>query len=133
MSALTRTKIFNQPQSVVETWYWAMKSKDLKKGQVKPLNFLGRELAVYRGEDGVARAVDAYCPHMGAHLAEGTVDGRGLRCFFHHWKYDEQGWPSKADEDADGEVGPVLRSWLEPEEWVAYEEGEQARPELFHI
>lgn len=91
MSALTRTKVFNQPQSVVETWYWAMKSKDLKKGQVKHLNFLGQELAVYRGEDGVARAVDAYCPHMGAHLAEGKVDGTGLRCFFHHWKYDEQG------------------------------------------
>ena len=23
---------------------------------------------------------DAYCPHMGAHLAEGKVEGEGLRC-----------------------------------------------------
>lgn len=91
MSALTQTQIFNQPQAVVESWYWAMKSAELKVGQVKPLNFLGQELALYRGEDGVVRAVDAYCPHMGAHLAEGKVDGKGLRCFFHAWKYSETG------------------------------------------
>ncbi|MBT9546253.1 MAG: aromatic ring-hydroxylating dioxygenase subunit alpha [Candidatus Sericytochromatia bacterium] len=91
MASLVDTQIFNQPSSVVESWYWAFKSRDLKKGQVKPLNFLGRELAVYRGEDGVVRAVDAFCPHMGAHLAEGKVDGKGLRCFFHAWKFDEKG------------------------------------------
>lgn len=91
MASLVETKIFNQPTSVVESWYWAMKSSELKKGQVKAMNFLGRELAVYRGEDGIVRAVDAYCPHMGAHLAEGRVDGKGLRCFFHAWKFDETG------------------------------------------
>ena len=91
MPALVDTEIFSRSDTVVESWYWAFKSKDLKKGQIKPLNFLGRELAVYRGEDGVVRAVDAYCPHMGAHLAEGKVDGTGVRCFFHHWKYDAQG------------------------------------------
>lgn len=92
MASLVDTLIFNQPSSVVESWYWAFKSADLKKAKVKPLNFLGRELAVYRGEDGVVRAVDAFCPHMGAHfLAEGKVDGKGLRCFFHAWKFDEKG------------------------------------------
>ncbi|MEZ0372202.1 MAG: Rieske 2Fe-2S domain-containing protein [Candidatus Sericytochromatia bacterium] len=91
MSALTQTQVFNRKDALVESWYWAMKSSDLKKGQVRPLNFLGRELAVYRGEDGVVRAVDAYCPHMGSHLAEGKVDGKGIRCFFHAWKFDETG------------------------------------------
>lgn len=91
MPSLVNTEIFSRPDTLVESWYWAFKSKDLKKGQIKPLNFLGRELAVYRGEDGVVRAVDAYCPHMGAHLAEGKVDGTGVRCFFHHWKYDARG------------------------------------------
>jgi phenylpropionate dioxygenase-like ring-hydroxylating dioxygenase large terminal subunit len=91
MSSLTQTRVFNQKDAVVESWYWAFKSKDLKKGQIKPLNFLGKELAVYRGEDGIVRAVEAYCPHMGAHLAEGKVDGKGVRCFFHAWKFDEHG------------------------------------------
>jgi len=35
--------------------------------------------------------LDAYCPHMGAHLAEGRVDGDGIRCFFHHWKLASSG------------------------------------------
>lgn len=91
MSSLAEPKIFNQKNRVVESWYWAFKSKDLKSGQVKPLKFLGKDLAVYRGEDGVVRAVAAFCPHMGAHLAEGKVDGKGIRCFFHAWKFDEQG------------------------------------------
>ena len=91
MASLAETKIFNQKNRIVESWYWAMKSSELKKNQIKHLNFLGRELAIYRGEDGVVRAVDAYCPHMGAHLAEGRVDGKGVRCFFHAWKFDETG------------------------------------------
>jgi phenylpropionate dioxygenase-like ring-hydroxylating dioxygenase large terminal subunit len=28
---------------------------------------------------------------MGAHLAEGKVDGQGVRCFFHHWKLGATG------------------------------------------
>jgi len=91
MSSLGDTKIFNQKNAVVESWYWALKSKELKKGQIKHLTFLGEELAIYRGEDEVVRVVQAYCPHMGAHLAEGKVDGKGIRCFFHAWKFAENG------------------------------------------
>jgi phenylpropionate dioxygenase-like ring-hydroxylating dioxygenase large terminal subunit len=91
MANLSETKIFNQKNAVVESWYWALKSSELKKGQIKNLKFLGEDLAVYRGDDGIVRAVEAYCPHMGAHLAEGKVDGKGIRCFFHAWKFDETG------------------------------------------
>lgn len=91
MSALSNVKIFGQKEAVVEGWYWAFKSSELKLGRTKPINFLGKELAVYRAEDGKVYAVDAYCPHMGAHLAEGKVEGNGLRCFFHHWKFDDEG------------------------------------------
>lgn len=91
MSSLEETKVFNQNDAVIEGWYWALKSNDLNAKKPVHLNFMGKELALYRGEDGVARAVDAYCPHMGAHLAEGFVDGKGIRCFFHAWKFDENG------------------------------------------
>ena len=77
--------------SVTEGWYWALRSSELKKGGMRPLSFLGRELVVFRGADGVVRAMVAYCPHMGAHLAEGRVDGQGVRCFFHHWKLGATG------------------------------------------
>lgn len=82
---------FNNPEQFIQGWYWALPSRKLKFGQVKALTLLGRSLAIYRGESGRVMAVDAYCPHMGAHLAEGKVEGDGIRCFFHNWKYNERG------------------------------------------
>ena len=89
--ALQKKEVFGNFEKIIEGWYWAIPSKKVRKNKVKPLTMLGRELIVYRGSDGRARIMDAYCPHMGAHLAEGSVDGNGVRCFFHHWKFDESG------------------------------------------
>lgn len=82
---------FNNPTQFIEGWYWALASKKLKIGKVKAITLLGRNLAIYRGVSGHVVAIDAYCPHMGAHLAEGKVEGDGIRCFFHNWKYDSCG------------------------------------------
>jgi phenylpropionate dioxygenase-like ring-hydroxylating dioxygenase large terminal subunit len=85
------SSIFNNPQQFIEGWYWVLASKELGRGKVKGVNVIGRELAIYRGFDGQLVSVDAYCPHMGANLAEGKVEGNGLRCFFHNWKFDAEG------------------------------------------
>ena len=51
--------------------------------------FLGLNLAVFRGEDGRAHVVDAYCPHLGAHLAVGgAVIGDCIQCPFHGWEFN---------------------------------------------
>ncbi len=84
-------RLFNHPEAVAEGWYWLCRSKDIRRGKARALRLLGRDLAVYRGADGKVAALDAYCAHMGAHLAEGRVEGNELRCFFHHWRYDAQG------------------------------------------
>lgn len=85
------TPVFNHPEAVVEGWYWLARSREIRRGRVVPLRLLGRDLAVYRGEDGRVVALDAYCAHMGAHLAEGHVEGNALRCFFHRWRYEADG------------------------------------------
>ena len=36
-----------------------------------PLYYFGRDLVLFRGADGAPRVLDAYCPHLGAHLAVG--------------------------------------------------------------
>lgn len=70
-------------------WYRVIYSDELAIGDVKRLHFFGRELVCYRGEDGKARVVDAYCRHLGAHLGEGgQVEGDLLVCPFHGWKWD---------------------------------------------
>jgi len=83
--------VFNHAQAVVEGWYWVCRSRDVRRGRVKAFRLLGRDLAVYRGEDGSVRALDAWCAHMGAHLALGRVEGNELRCLFHRWRYDAGG------------------------------------------
>lgn len=83
--------LFNHRRELAEGWYWLCAASEIRRGKVKALRLLGRDLAVYRGEDGVVVALDAYCAHMGAHLAEGRVEGNHLRCFFHHWRYASDG------------------------------------------
>lgn len=111
MSQFTSTKVFNNPERIIEGWYWAMRSGEIKRGQAKPLSFLGRELVIYRGEDGKVRALDAYCPHMGAHLAEGRVEGTSIRCLFHYWKYDQKGQCVEIPCQALCDFVPQINSW----------------------
>lgn len=48
----------------------------------------GEQVAVFRGEDGEAHVLDAYCAHLGANLAVGgQVKGNCLECPFHGWQY----------------------------------------------
>lgn len=91
MNSSRDLRIFNNPDCFVEGWYWAIASHRLKAGQGKAVTIQGRDLAIYRTKSGQVVAIDAYCPHMGAHLAEGRVEGDGLRCFFHNWKFDTDG------------------------------------------
>jgi phenylpropionate dioxygenase-like ring-hydroxylating dioxygenase large terminal subunit len=91
VNSIPQKKNFNNPERFIEGWYWAIPSLHLRKAQVKPVTIQGRELAIYRGKNGIVVTVDAYCPHMGAHLAEGKVEGDGIRCFFHNWKFDGEG------------------------------------------
>ena len=73
-------------------WFRVAYSAELSVGEVKAVRFFGRELVVFRGEDGAARVFDAFCPHLGAHLGHGgRVEGEGLRCPFHAWLFDGEG------------------------------------------
>lgn len=90
-SLITENSIFNRTDVVAVGWYWLMPSHQLPRQAVRPVRILGYELAVFRGTDGTVAALDAYCPHMGAHLSEGKVEGNQLRCFFHNWCFDKDG------------------------------------------
>ena len=73
-------------------WFVLCYSDELAVGEVKPLSYFGKELALWRGEDGKARMLDAYCKHLGAHMGHGgKVNKNNLECPFHSWRYDEEG------------------------------------------
>lgn len=77
-------------------WFVIGYSDELKVGEVKPLRYFNRELALWRGEDGTPRMVDAYCRHLGAHMGHaGRVQGNDLECPFHAWQYNGKGEVTK--------------------------------------
>ena len=48
---------------------------------------LGRELAVWRADDGFVNVWENRCLHRGVRLSVGTNDGRELICRYHGWRY----------------------------------------------
>ncbi|NNE56660.1 MAG: aromatic ring-hydroxylating dioxygenase subunit alpha [Hellea sp.] len=69
-------------------WYPVLLSTELAVSEVKPLRYFARELAIWRGEDGKPRMLDAFCRHLGAHMGHGgKVYGNLLECPFHAWRY----------------------------------------------
>ena len=73
-------------------WFPVSDSHELEAGQVRAVRYFGRDLVVWRGEDGSAHVLDAYCPHLGAHLGVGgQVVGNTIRCPFHAWRFDGDG------------------------------------------
>lgn len=72
-------------------WYAVEQSSRLAKGQVFETKFLGREIAVFRGKDGLVRAVENRCAHRYVKLSEGAVVDCKLVCPYHGWSYDGDG------------------------------------------
>jgi 5,5'-dehydrodivanillate O-demethylase len=85
-------------------WFPVAASSALAPGQVLPVRLLGEDLALFRTRDGVPGLVDARCPHRGASLAHGLVDGGGLRCAYHGWCFDRSGACLEIPSLADGET-----------------------------
>lgn len=75
-------------------WYRICDSEDVaKRGELKHIYVLGREMVVFRSDDEHAQVsvVDAFCVHMGANLGVGgkVVPGTScLQCPFHLWEFD---------------------------------------------
>ncbi len=74
-----------------QSWFPICRSEDVPAGTVKGFGFLDGRIVVYRGEDGAAHVMSAYCPHLGADLAVGAVVGNDIQCAFHEWTFDGNG------------------------------------------
>ena len=88
---LVRHRTFHRHDVITEGWYPLCRSKTLPIGVARSLTVGRQRLVVFRGADGGVRALDSFCPHMGADLANGTVIGNHIQCYFHQWKFDERG------------------------------------------
>lgn len=83
----------NAPYTTHPTgWFMVAWTWDLAPGDVKPMRIFDTEVVLYRTESGEAHVVDAYCPHLGAHLGHGgCVRGDALQCPWHGWQWGPDG------------------------------------------
>ncbi|WP_036747106.1 aromatic ring-hydroxylating dioxygenase subunit alpha [Paenibacillus sp. UNC451MF] len=72
------------------TWYAIGWARELKDKPIKK-RLLGRDLVLFRDQQGTAHALHAYCPHRGADLSLGRCDGGLLECAYHAWSFDGTG------------------------------------------
>ncbi len=93
-------------------WYSVERAHNLLKGQVKAIYAFDRELVLYRTREGQAVVLDAFCPHLGAHLGHGgRVIGEDLRCPFHGWKFGPEGECTEIPYCEDIPERARLRKW----------------------
>ncbi|MEM8606702.1 MAG: Rieske 2Fe-2S domain-containing protein [Myxococcota bacterium] len=82
----------NFPTRLPSGWFQIGYSDEVGPGDVKPLKYFGTDLVMFRTESGELSVLDAFCPHLGAHLGHGgTVKGDEIECPFHAWRFGADG------------------------------------------
>ena len=93
----SKRSLSSLPPPYPSAYYRLLASSDLPPAAVLPASLnQSHDVVVYRPAKGAAseRAVvlDAYCPHLGAHLAYGgKVVGDCIDCPFHGWRFNRDG------------------------------------------
>ena len=72
-------------------WYVAALDHELIGGKLLSRILLGEHVLLYRGESGNVVAMSDRCPHRGALLSKGRLEGDSVRCMYHGIKYDGLG------------------------------------------
>lgn len=113
-------------------WFMVADASTLERGKPQAVRFFGRELVLYRGaESGKPILIDAYCPHMGTHLARNStsyvvrdgkqIEGDTIRCPYHAWRFDAEGRCIDIPYAPGAKIPSAarIRSWRVVEQWGA--------------
>jgi 5,5'-dehydrodivanillate O-demethylase oxygenase subunit len=72
-------------------WQPIAATADLEHQRVRPLRLMGEDLVLYRGGGDRYGLLARNCTHRSADLADGFVEGDGLRCSYHGWLFGPDG------------------------------------------
>lgn len=104
--------LYSDVLAIPDAWYFLGLSADLPPGAVQGRRLGGRDLVLWRDADGRAGLNDAYCPHLGAHLAQGgRVSGETLECPFHGFRFAHDGACVATGYDTRPPKAAVLGVW----------------------
>jgi nitrite reductase/ring-hydroxylating ferredoxin subunit len=74
-------------RSLMDAWVSVCAADEVVEGSVKQVRYGGRAIALTRVEGSIF-AIDDACPHHGASLAQGDLEGYFLYCPLHAWSFD---------------------------------------------
>jgi phenylpropionate dioxygenase-like ring-hydroxylating dioxygenase large terminal subunit len=76
---------------LADDWHPVAASAALAGTQPVAATLLGHELAVWRDADGGLHAWEDRCPHRGTRLSIGRLEGGGVICAYHGWRFGADG------------------------------------------
>jgi len=96
MSAVIKTPMHTieaapLPSRYARGWHCLGLAADYKDGKPHGINIFGTRLVIFQGASGKLNIMNAWCPHMGADLSIGKIEGDALVCKFHAWKWGADG------------------------------------------
>jgi nitrite reductase (NADH) small subunit len=71
----------------VSTWVRAASVNDVPVGQGRGVSVEGKDVGLFN-VDGDIFAIDNVCPHRGAPLSDGRMEGSQIVCPWHGWAFD---------------------------------------------
>lgn len=75
----------------------------LPESRIKKVKLGNKEIGIVRIGDRIV-GFDAYCPHRGASLIQGTIHAGEVICPLHHYRFELQGGRAKAGDCPDLET-----------------------------
>lgn len=97
--------------SLPRGWFVIGFPSDIAPGEVKTVHYFGEDIVLFRTAGGTLSAFHKTCPHLGAHLGLGKVEGECLRCPFHHWSFHADGTCANVPHAAKIPPKAVARRW----------------------
>jgi nitrite reductase/ring-hydroxylating ferredoxin subunit len=92
VTTMSAAQPYSESLPIPSGWFCLGAASEFARGAVTTRRLCGREIVVFHTSDGRLAALDAHCPHLGAHIGKGgRVEGDTIRCPFHGFCFDSGG------------------------------------------
>ncbi|QNS02777.1 Rieske 2Fe-2S domain-containing protein [Streptomyces xanthii] len=91
MSSFHTIRTGAMPDRFARGWHCLGLADSFKDGKPHQIEAFGTKLVVFQGESGELHVLNAYCPHMGGDLSQGSIKGDAVACPFHDWRWSGDG------------------------------------------